>query len=117
MKWLTIVLAAAGCASTLPVSRAPLDPAGRQAQLCIADGALHAGQALRIERTICTQDAKSDRVACSVALVGTGRVLSAAGARCAVVDIVASEQPARGDRISVIDAPPRSSTALASRAQ
>jgi hypothetical protein len=120
MKRFVLALAFSGCASTLPATSTSITTAGRQAQLCLDDGAPRAGQPLRVQRNVCRRDEHApDRVVCALEPIGTGEVVRALDKRCAVVRIASDVTVGRGDVIELADAPTPTvgAGALASRAQ
>lgn len=108
-----MLVTCAGCATTMaPAGGVVAD--GREARLCVDDGALRVGQALRVERDVCRRDPQApERVRCELEPVGAGAVVRLVDARCAVVRIDAATSIGRGDRISIVGAPARDGTAVA----
>jgi hypothetical protein len=106
MKWWVLALAFTGCASTFSATPTSLSMSGRQAQLCLDEGAPRAGQTLRVQRTVCRRDERAPNgVACAVEPIAAGEVVRTVDDHCAVVRIASNFIVTRGDVIE-LGAPP-----------
>jgi hypothetical protein len=107
MKGFVFVLALGGCATALPSSRSNLGEAGLKAQLCVSDGALRAGQTIRVLRNVCSRDPHASSV-CALEPIGQGEVVRTVDERCAIVRIAMTTPAERGDRIELLPLAPAS---------
>ncbi len=120
MKWLAFAWVLVGCGSTQIVQNATRGRSGREAQLCLDDGAPRPGQALRVQRTVCGPDPRAtDRVRCALQPIGSGEVVRAVDAHCAIVRIASKVAIVPSDVIELAGEPLPAGkpTAVASRVE